>query len=42
MNEQAAIEASIGVLPGLIHALGIGTARYLKVSFRSIGLPFRL
>ena len=35
MHEQTTIEASIDVLPGLVHALGIGTARYLKVSFRS-------
>ncbi|TFY61026.1 hypothetical protein EVJ58_g4768 [Rhodofomes roseus] len=31
MHERDAIEASIDVLPGIVHALGIGTARYLKV-----------
>lgn len=39
VHEQAAIEASIDVLPRLVHALGVGTARYLKVSLRSVGLP---
>lgn len=35
MHEQDAIEATIDVLPGIVHALGIGTARYLKVSLPS-------
>ena len=30
-HEQPTIEASMSVVPILVHALGIGTVRYLKV-----------
>ena len=32
-DEPETIEASMDILPEVVHALGIGTARYLNVSY---------
>ena len=34
-NQLSTMEASVQVLPPLIHALGLGTARFLKVALLS-------
>lgn len=39
LHEQDAIEATIDVLPGIVHALGIGTARYLKAIVPQLVFP---